>query len=94
MIPRVIQNIVLSADTREDFDAKQSMSRRGMELAATIVTFVVVILILSVVGKYLWNEVVAGSTKDSRGLLTIAREASSIWQILGLYIISALLFGN
>ena len=94
MIPKVISQIVLSADTREDFDSKQNMSRRGMELAASIVTFVVVILILSVVGKYLWNEVVAGATKDSRGLITIAREASSIWQILGLYIISALMFGN
>ena len=95
MISQVIKNIVLSTDTREDFENSngRSMTKRGMELAAAVVTFVIVLLILSVVGKYLWNEVIAGSG-SSKGLVTIAREATSIWQILGLYIFTALIFGN
>lgn len=98
MLTQVIKRMVLSADTREDFNGESrntSMlsSKRGMELAAAIVTFVVVILILSVVGKYLWNAVLAGES-DGQGLLTVARKADTIWQILGLYILSALLFGN
>lgn len=98
MLTKVIKHMVLSADTREDFysDSKNASivsSKRGMELAAAIVTFVVVILILSVVGKYLWNAVLAGDTEGT-GLLTVARKADTIWQILGLYILSALLFGN
>ena len=67
MLTQVIKRMVLSADTREDFNGESrntSMlsSKRGMELAAAIVTFVVVILILSVVGKYLWNAVLAGES--------------------------------
>ena len=94
MITQVIKNIVLSADTREDFDNnKGHTAKRGMELAASIVVMIVVILIISVVGKYLWNEVVAGNG-NSKGLLTFAREAKSIWQILGLYILTSLMFGN
>jgi len=97
MISKVIQNIVLSSDAREDFDSDRSRtntSRRGMELAAAIVTFVVIILFISVIGRYLWNEVVAGASASSKGLITIAREATSIWQILGLYILSSLLFNH
>ena len=96
MITQVIKNIVLSADTREDFDNNNkggSMTKRGMELAASIVVLIVVILIISFVGRYLWNEVIAGSG-NNKGLLTFARKADSIWQILGLYILTSLIFGN
>jgi hypothetical protein len=64
----------------------------GVELIAAVVTLFVVLLILSFVGQLLWNAFIAGTAGNS-GLITIARPASSVWQILGLYIFVALLFG-
>ena len=37
---------------------------------------------------------VAGAGKNDTGLFTIVKRADSMWQILGLYIVIALLFGG
>lgn len=64
----------------------------GVELIAAVVTLFVVLLILSFVGQMLWNAFIAGAGGGS-GLLTVARPATSVWQILGLYIFVGLLCG-
>lgn len=53
-------------------------------LAAGLITFVIVLAILSLVGKLLWNGVIVE-------LFSFAKPARSIMQILGLYIFSSLL---
>jgi hypothetical protein len=56
-----------------------------VELVIALLTFFLSLIILSLIGKLLWNSVVVD-------LLSVARPAKSFWQILGLYIFSALLF--
>jgi hypothetical protein len=56
-----------------------------VQLVIALLTFFLSLIILSLIGKLLWNSVVVD-------LLSVARPAKSFWQILGLYIFSALLF--
>jgi len=56
-----------------------------VQLVIALLTFFLSLVILSLIGKLLWNSVVVD-------LLSVARPAKSFWQILGLYIFSALLF--
>ena len=53
------------------------------DLVASLLAFVVAILILSFVGKYLWNASVAE-------LFTFARPVSSVWQIIALMLLMAI----
>jgi hypothetical protein len=50
-----------------------------LEIISGILGFLLGVLILSLVGKWLWNNVVID-------LFTIAKPVRSIWQILGLMI--------
>jgi hypothetical protein len=52
-------------------------------LVASLLAFIIAILILSFVGKYLWNSSVAE-------LFTFARPVQSVWQILSLMLLMAL----
>ena len=90
MIRNIIERAVLTANDKEEFTTNDSVGQRTMDLVASVVTLVVILLILALLGKYLWNEVVAGSG-DSPGLIKGVREADNIWQILGLYILLSLL---
>jgi hypothetical protein len=54
-----------------------------MDFVVSLLTFVVVILLLSFFGKFLWNNVVVD-------LFSIAKPAKSLWQILGLALFIAL----
>ena len=54
-----------------------------MDFVVSLLTFVVVILLLSFFGKFLWNNVVVD-------LFSIAKPAKSLWQILGLTLFIAL----
>lgn len=56
------------------------------ELAAVLITFVISIIILSLIGKLLWNGIVVD-------LFTCVRPAKSYWQILGLFVFLSLIFG-
>ena len=58
--------------------------RAYMDLASVVLTYVIAILVLSFVGKLLWNEIIVD-------LFSFAKPARSIWQILGLMIFVSLL---
>ena len=58
--------------------------RAYMEFVSIILTYILAIVILSFVGKLLWNGVVVD-------LFSFAKPARSIWQILGLMIFVSLL---
>jgi len=52
-------------------------------LVASLLAFIIAILILSFVGKYLWNSSVAE-------LFTFARPVQSVWQIISLMLLMAI----
>jgi hypothetical protein len=56
-----------------------------VELVVVLLSFFLALLILSLIGKLLWNSVVVD-------LVSVARPAKSFWQILGLYVFMALVF--
>lgn len=53
-------------------------------LATMLLAFIISLVILGFIGKYLWNGVVVD-------LFSIAKPAKSIWQIIGLMILLSLL---
>jgi hypothetical protein len=55
-----------------------------VQLVVVLLTFFISLVILSLIGKLLWNSVVVD-------LVSVARPAKSFWQILGLYVFTALL---
>jgi hypothetical protein len=57
-----------------------------VELAAVLIAFVISLIILSLIGKLLWNGVLVD-------LFTCVRPAKSYWQILGLFVFTSLLLG-
>lgn len=64
--------------TNERFDG-MDMAKGSRALAAFIV-FVIYIVIILLIGKFLWNAVLCK-------LVSIAKPADSIWQVLGLAIL-------
>lgn len=92
MIPTVINSIVHHAASKANegftYVASEEEST-GTVMFASIIAFIIVLLIVAFVGMYLWNECLAGS----KGLLTFARPATSAWQIVGLYVFVALFVG-
>ena len=58
-------------------------------ILSEILVFFVVLVILLFAGKFLWNTVIAGA--GGKGLITIAKPATSIWQILGLVFMASLI---
>ena len=55
-----------------------------VELVAMIIAFVITLVILAFIGKYLWNNVVVD-------LISVAKPAKSFWQILGLMLLISLM---
>jgi hypothetical protein len=53
--------------------------------AAQLIAFVLALVILSLVGKLLWNGVIVD-------LFSFAKPARSYWQILGLFVFTSLLY--
>lgn len=53
-------------------------------LTVSLVTVFIIFLIILAVGKYLWNNVLCS-------LVSVARPAKSVWQILGLAVLISLL---
>ena len=66
-------------------DASSKMDTRSsyVELSATLLAFVISIVIIAFVGKWLWNEVVVE-------LISVAKPAKSMWQVLGLFVFLSL----
>ena len=54
------------------------------------IAFLIIILILALVGQFLWNFCMAGEN----GLFKAVNKCESIWQILALYILVALFLGT
>ena len=72
--------------TVEGFVASPSSeARRGayVDFLATVVAFVIALVILGFIGKFLWNGVVVD-------LFSFAKPAKSFWQIIGLMIFISL----
>ena len=55
-----------------------------MEFVSILLSFIVALIILSLIGKLLWNSVIVE-------LFSFARPAKSFWQILGLFVFASLL---
>lgn len=54
-----------------------------MELVASILSFMLAVVIISFVGKWLWNNIIVD-------LFTFAKHARNVWQIIGLMIFLSL----
>ncbi len=81
-----LQSLV-SAGLEAFTDMSGSDSKRRdvyMELVSSILAFLLAIAIVSLVGKWLWNNVIIE-------LFSVAKPAKSIWQILGLMIFLSLI---
>ena len=72
-----LEGFVNPDDTKEKKDAYVS-------LAAGVITFVIALIILSLIGKLLWNGVITQ-------LFSFAKPASSYLQILGLFVFTSLM---
>jgi hypothetical protein len=54
-----------------------------VDLIAVLIAFVLTLVILAFIGQLLWNNVVVD-------LISVAKPARSIWQVLGLFIFLSL----
>jgi len=73
--------------TVEGFVGMNSADRRKeayVDFISVIIAFVIVIVVLGFVGKWLWNSVVVD-------LVSVAKPARSFWQIIGLMLLVSLL---
>ena len=72
-------------DAFTDMSGSDAKRREAyMELIASILSFLIAVVIVSFVGKWLWNNVIID-------LFTFAKPVRNIWQILGLMIFWALI---
>jgi hypothetical protein len=55
-----------------------------VDFAAMLISFIISVVILSLIGKLLWNGIITE-------LFTCVRPAKNIWQILGLFVFVGLI---
>jgi hypothetical protein len=83
-----------ASDRNERFNGNgvnmMPVAHKGENFLVVLITFLVIVLIVSLVGQFLWNYVVHG--KDA--LFNGANKAKNIWQILALYILVSLFLGK
>lgn len=72
----------VAADASSKLDTRSSY----VELTAALLAFVFSIVLIAFIGKWLWNGVVLD-------LISIAKPARSVWQIIGLAILVKLISG-
>lgn len=80
---------LLSSATRAGLEGfvnpdSASMKESSVEFVSILLSFIVALIILSLIGKLLWNSVIVE-------LFSFARPAKSFWQILGLFVFASLL---
>lgn len=83
-MPGVVNSAVKAAV--EGFVGSPSSDHRRnayVDFAAMFTAFIISVILLSFIGKYLWNSVVVD-------LVSIAKPARNVWQILGLMIFISL----
>ena len=77
--------VYAGVDAFTDMSGSDSKRREAlMEIIASIVSFLIAVVIISIVGKWLWNNTILD-------LFTFVKPVRSIWQILGLMIFLALI---
>ena len=93
MIRSIVQNAIslslLSPTTSEHFVETSSKRNAGyliLQIAVSIVTIVIILILLGFIGVFLWNNFIAGRGPDATGLFTFIKPATNIWQIIGLYL--------
>lgn len=70
----------------EGFSSSEDPAKKKetlMEVLSVLLAFVLSLVILGFVGKYLWNNVVVE-------LVSVAKPARSFWQIIGLMVLISL----
>lgn len=83
---RPIANLLSSATVR--FNTKENFSQEDLTLSQNIfqlVVYVVALIVLMLVGKFLWNDVLVQ-------LVTFVKPMKHGWQVVGLYALLRLLF--
>jgi hypothetical protein len=77
--------VYAGVDAFTDMSGSDSKRREAlMEIIASIVSFLIAVIIISIIGKWLWNNTILD-------LFTFVKPVRSIWQILGLMIFLALI---
>lgn len=66
-------------------DSSKEKNEAYTEMIVVLITFIIAILLLSLIGKLLWNGIIVD-------LVSVARPARSVLQILGLFVFVSLLF--
>jgi len=84
MIKECLQNALTSAFNQQQ-EGMNGVSMGGSEALASFVVLIIYIIIILMIGKFLWNVVACK-------LVSIVKPADSIWQILGLAILFNLLY--
>lgn len=62
----------------------ESAMTKDIELVVSLVVLFLYVVLILLLGKYLWNEVLCS-------LVSITKKATSIWQILGLAVLFSLI---
>lgn len=78
-----IKEALTNEKTTEGMNGVSSWN--GSEALAAFIVLIIIIIFILIIGKFLWNVVLCK-------LLTIAKPADSIWQILGLTILLNLIY--
>ena len=83
-----VVNAVVQASVEGFVNPEDGKARNAAytEMLVVIISFIIAILIISLVGKLLWNGVIVD-------LFTCVKPARSVLQILGLYVFVSLLLG-
>ena len=84
-MPELLQQVV--KNSLEGFVNPENSSEKKnsyVQLAAVLITFFISLIILSLIGQLLWNNVIVD-------LFTCVRPAKDIWHILGLFVFVSLL---
>lgn len=76
-------NAALKPNTQEGMNGVTSWN--GSEALAAFIVLIIYVIFILIIGKFLWNEVLCK-------IVSIAKPASSIWQILGLAILFNLIY--
>jgi hypothetical protein len=78
-----IKEALTNNNTKEGMNGVSNWN--GSEALAAFIVLIIIIIFILIIGKFLWNVVLCK-------LLTIAKPADSIWQILGLAILLNLIY--
>jgi|UniRef100_A0A6C0KVQ7 hypothetical protein len=84
-VSSAIDHVVTPFFTTETFEGSPAPEKEsGKAALVSFLTLIVILLLLLLVGKYLWNTVLVS-------LMPFIKPAKSIWQILGLSILLGLI---